>query len=253
MQIHTIPVLKDNYTYLIVDEVTSKAVVVDPAEAAPVLDLVSHLDVQLTHIMLTHHHWDHVGGVPALLAHSPELYVMAGREEAPRIAGVTDVVIDGDIVRIGFLEGRTMCVPCHTRGHVAFVFEDALFCGDTLFIGGCGRFFEGDAGQMHEALNVRFASLAPDTRVFCAHEYTVSNLTFALHVEPENVAAQAKMAWATERRSTAQPTVPSTLAQERTYNPFMRVDEPAVQRFSGSDDAVEVMRVLRQAKDGFRG
>merc|ERR1712087_82962 len=151
-----------------------------------------------------------------------------------------------------------MFTPCHTSGHICYFVtgpsgeEPAVFTGDTLFIGGCGKFFEGTGKEMHAALIEKLSSLPTETKVYCGHEYTVNNLKFAEHVEPDSEAVKSKMAWAKTQRSKEQPTVPSTIAEEMQYNPFMRVRESAVQSHAGMKDPVEVMGFLRKEKDNFR-
>lgn len=255
MRVKLIPVLSDNYSYLIVDETSGKAAVVDPSEADPVLAAVDAAEVELVKVLCTHYHWDHVGGIDGLRERHPDLEVVAGEVDGGRISGCDVRLADGETVGVGRLQGRVLFVPCHTRGHVAYFFGtdsgNALFCGDTLFVGGCGRFFEGTAQQMHRALNEVFAALPTDTAVYCGHEYTVSNFQFALSVDPDNQALKDKMRWAKAQRRHDRPTVPSTLGEERTYNPFMRVDQPALQQAVGATDPVEVMARLRERKNRF--
>jgi hydroxyacylglutathione hydrolase len=255
MRVQLIPVLSDNYSYLIVDDESGRAAVVDPSEAGPVLAAVEAAEVQLEKVLCTHYHWDHVGGIDGLRERHPDLQVVAGEIDGERISSCDVRLADGETVRVGRLEGRVLFVPCHTRGHVAYFFEadseNALFCGDMLFVGGCGRFFEGTAQQMHRALNEVFAALPTDTAVYCGHEYTVSNFQFALSVDADNRALQDKMRWAKAQRRDDRPTVPSTLGEERTYNPFMRVDQPALQQAVGATDPVEVMARLRERKNRF--
>jgi hydroxyacylglutathione hydrolase len=184
-----------------------------------------------------------------------------------RLPGFTDGLEEGDRVAIGGLEAEVLFIPAHTSGHIAYVFDDAVFCGDTLFVAGCGRLFEGTAEMMYEALNVKLSRLADDVRVFCGHEYTRSNLDFALHVEPANRALQEQRAWVDERRSKAAPdwhdatdaemTVPSTLREERATNPFMRVDSAEIQESVRKQygecpsDPAQILGRLRAMKDGF--
>ncbi len=249
MKIKQIPIYADNYGYLIIDEAQGVAAAVDPADADPVLAAISEEGVRLTHVLCTHHHWDHVGGNEVIQKAVPDVIIVGGSVDADRIPGCTVRVEHGGDVKIGSLVGKVLEVPCHTSGHVAYLFGDALFCGDTLFVGGCGRFFEGDAAQMHHALNEVFAKLPGETLVYCGHEYTVSNLEFALDVEPNNPAVLEKIEWARTRRAKGLPTVPSTIAEELTYNPFMRVDQPDVVEAVSASDPVDVMARLRQRKN----
>lgn len=253
MRIELIPILRDNYAYLVVDDEAGVAAVVDPAQPEPVRAALERAGVRPTHLLCTHHHWDHAGGNEQMVRWYPDLEVVGSVGDADRIPAITRRVDDGDVIRVGGIDVRVLFVPCHTRGHVAYLAGDALFCGDTLFVAGCGRFFEGDAAQMHRALGSVLGALPPETRVFCGHEYTVTNLRFALTVEPENGAARAKLAWAEARRREGAPTVPSTIGEERTYNPFMRVDSPAIRARLGTADDVSTMAALRRLKDEFRG
>lgn len=252
MRVRQIPILRDNYCHLVIDDVAGVAAAIDPAEPAPVLSALQEEGVRLTHVLCTHHHWDHTGGNLEILDAHPEVEVLGSAADAARIPGITRPVDDGDALQVGGIGGRVLFVPCHTRGHLAYLFEDALFCGDTLFVAGCGRFTEGDAAQMHRALNEVFAALPDETRVFCGHEYTVANLKFAQTVEPANDAIRRKLKWAEARRQEGRSTVPSTIGEERTYNPFMRVHVPAVAGATGESDAVRVMAALRARKDRFR-
>lgn len=252
MRIRQIPILADNYCYLLINEATKEAGAVDPAEAAVVARVLEEEGLHLRAILCTHHHWDHSGGNLELLERFPGVEVIGGAGDAEKIPGLTRSVSGGEALEVAGLGGRVLDIPCHTRGHVAYLFGDALFSGDTLFVAGCGRFFEGDAAQMHQALNLVFAALPKETRVFCGHEYTISNLAFALSVEPENEAAREKLRWAEAERAAGRSTVPSTLGEELGYNPFMRVSAPSLQQAVGASDPVEVMARLRQMKNEFR-
>jgi hydroxyacylglutathione hydrolase len=253
MRIKQIPVLQDNYSYLLIDDTTKQAALIDTADdLEQLLPAIEAEQVTLTHILNTHHHFDHSGGNEKLLALYPSLIVVGGAHDADKIFGITQRVAHGDTLQIGALKGQVIHIPCHTRGHVAYLFGDALFSGDTLFVAGCGRFFEGDAAQMHQALNVAFAKLPGNTRVHCGHEYTVSNLRFAVSVEPNNVAAKQKLSWAQAQREQGLSTIPSTLTEELSYNPFMRVSSPDIQLATSSHEPVEVMNQLRTLKNNFK-
>ena len=221
-----IPAFKDNYLWLIHDGVD--AAVVDPGDAAPILAALERLNLRLTAILLTHHHADHTGGVPALLAHAA-VPVFGPRNDG--IAAVTEPLGQGDTVSVpGIgLAVRVIDVPGHTLGHIAYVSdaEHWLFCGDTLFAGGCGRIFEGTPAQMADSLG-KLAGLPDTTQVFCAHEYTLSNLRFANAVEPSSPALQARIASDSAKREAGVPTVPSTIALEKATNPFLRYTEPEI-------------------------
>jgi hydroxyacylglutathione hydrolase len=266
MRVERIPTLNDNYSYLIVDPGTGEAAVVDAPEEDPVVRRVEALDVRVTKILSTHHHPDHSMANPALAARygAP---VFGHASDRARIPGFTDGLEEGDRVSVGGLEAEVLFIPAHTRGHIAYVFEGAVFCGDTLFAAGCGRLFEGTPAMMHEALNVKLARLPDETRVYCGHEYTRSNVEFALDVEPGNRALQETMARVKERRSKAAPdwhdavdaemTIPSTIGAEREINPFMRVHSEEIrrsveQRYGDCPaDPAEVLGRVRAMKDRF--
>jgi hydroxyacylglutathione hydrolase len=223
-----VPAFKDNYLWLIHDGVHAAAV--DPGDAGPILDALSAHKLTLTAILLTHHHADHIGGVPALLDRA-SVPVFGPHSDA--IPNVSERLGEGQrIVVPGLdLELDVLAVPGHTRDHIAYVRhtpgEHWLFCGDTLFAGGCGRLFEGTPAQMVDSLS-KLAALPDDTLVYCAHEYTLANLRFAEAVEPGNRALQLRLRDDSAKRSAGLPTVPSTIGLERGTNPFLRVEEPGV-------------------------
>ncbi len=244
LRIERIPTLNDNYTYLVICEATGDAAVIDAPEVDPVVSRVESEGARVTKLLTTHHHADHCGANPAL-AERYGVPVFGHVSDAGRIPGFTDGLEEGDAVRVGEQSARILHVPAHTSGHIAYVFDEAkaVFSGDTLFAGGCGRLFEGDAAMMFTALVEKLGVLPDDTRVFCGHEYTTSNLEFAAHVEPENEAIAKALARAREVRSHAAPdwhdatpaemTVPTMIGEEHAINPFMRagsVDELARRR-----------------------
>jgi len=253
LRIVEIPCLRDNYAYLVHLEGRRETVIIDPSEAKPVAQTISDLDLELVAILNTHHHWDHIGGNEALLAQHPDLAVYAHRSdhEKNRVPGQTHDVDEGVAFNAAGLTFDVLHIPGHTMGAVAYIVDDAVFTGDTLFVAGCGRLFEGTAAMMNDSLNGKLAKLPPDTRVFCGHEYTVNNLKFALTVEPDNSAIRNKLRWAEERRAANQATVPSTIAEELTFNPFMRVSQAAVADKYDCSDPVDVMAAVRSAKDSF--
>ena len=255
LQIEQIPCLSDNYVYLIHEPEQELTAVVDPAETAPVLAALAAHGWRLTHILNTHHHYDHVGGNLELKA-ATGCRIVGPRADRERIPGIEDDVADGDTYAFGASTAKVFDVPGHTRGHIAYWFgEDAaLFCGDTLFALGCGRLFEGTPVQMWDSLS-KLRALPGDTRVYCAHEYTQSNGRFALSVEPGNAALVARMQEVDRRRAANQPTVPSRLADELATNPFLRPDSPEIQRTVGLPGAplAEVFGATRARKDTFRG
>ncbi|MDP2315125.1 MAG: hydroxyacylglutathione hydrolase [Pseudomonadota bacterium] len=249
MNVRTVPCLTDNYAYLLVQD--GHAVVVDPSEAAPVLAALDGL--VLDAIWCTHHHWDHVGGIPALLAHRAVPVVGSRYDlEHGRIDGQTAGVGAGDTVRFGSHVARVHTIPGHTLGAIAFEIDGGLYPGDTLFVGGCGRVFEGTMAQMRGSL-ATLRALDPALRVWCGHEYTVKNLEFAesLAPEPEVVERLADMRAV---RARGEPTVGRPLAAELATNPFVRWDAPPVAAAAarlGADpaDPDAVFAALREAKD----
>ncbi len=255
MKVLPIPQLMDNYAYLVIDDATHQAGIVDCAEAEPVLQAVEREQVKLTAVLPTHHHYDHVGGNRDLLAAQPQLAVYGVDE---RIPGLTQRVADGDGVQLGSLTARVIFIPAHTTGHIAYYFprEKAVFTGDTLFAGGCGRLFEGDAAMMIRSLS-KLSVLPDDTSVYFGHEYTEKNLRFALTLEPDNAALQEKYAWAVAQRRAGRPTTPTSIATEKATNPFLRWDSPELRqtlktRFPSLPmDDVSVFAKVRALKDEF--
>ena len=259
MRIHRIPVLSDNYIFLLHDDSTGNAVVVDPAIASPVLNWLDQRGATLVGIWNTHHHSDHVGGNRTLLKHFPTAQVIAGRydQRQQRIPGQTTVVTEGNTLTFA---GRTVQVldcPGHTLGHIAYYFpvdssnhSSHLFCGDTLFAGGCGRLFEGTPQQMMHSL-AKLRDLPAQTQVWCAHEYTLSNLKFALTVEPHHQDLNDRFAVVKTMRQHDQPTIPTTIATEAASNPFLRWDDENLQQAVQCDRPLELFTKIRQLKDRF--
>jgi hydroxyacylglutathione hydrolase len=231
MRVVPVPQLMDNYAYLVIDESTRKAAVVDCAEAEPVLAATARESADLTAIWPTHHHFDHVGGNQDLLAKRPRLEVIGYRGQARRIPGCTREVGDGDVIRLGTLEARILFIPAHTTGHIAYYLpaEGSVFTGDTLFAGGCGRLFEGDAAMMLASLS-KLVTLPDETRVYFGHEYTENNLRFAATLEPDNAELQKKRAWVAEQRRKQLPTTPTSIASEKATNPFLRWHSPELRQ-----------------------
>jgi hydroxyacylglutathione hydrolase len=253
LDIRQIPVLNDNYVYLVRESVSGGVAVVDPAVSADVLAEAQKLGWGITHILNTHHHGDHVGGNMEIKAATGCTIVGPGTDTA-RIPGLDVGVNDGDTFMFGAEAAKVFFVPGHTRGHIAYWFKgsDALFCGDTMFSIGCGRLFEGTPAQMWNSLS-RLRDLPPQTRVYCAHEYTASNVRFAVTVEPDNKALRDYEAEVKEKRARNMPTVPSTLQLERAANPFLRADQPELQAAIGmtGQSPVDVFAEVRHRKDVF--
>lgn len=251
MHIEALPMLADNYAWLLTGD-DGACAVVDPAEAEPVLERVRAEGLRLRWILATHHHWDHTGGIEALAAACPGIEVMASAEDGAKISGATRVVEDGERIAVAGSEASCLHVPGHTLGAVAFHFEadDALFTGDTMFLSGCGRLFEGTAEQMHASLE-QLAALPESTRVYCGHEYTQKNLEFALSVDPDNRAVQQRLAAVSDKRERGERTVPATLAEELATSPFLRVGEPVLAALVESTDPAAVFAELRRRRDQF--
>jgi len=233
LRIERITALGDNYNYLLICEATGEAAIVDPAEVDPVVDRIESCGVRLTKILNTHHHYDHTGGNEGL-AKRYDVPVYAHASDAERIPGFSHPLEEGDVVHVGERAARVLFIPSHTLGHIAYVFDEdkALFSGDMLFAAGCGRMFEGNAQMMYEALCEKLSALPDDMRVYCGHEYTQSNLEFAVTVEPDNTAIAEKLKAVREIRARkasdwhdatpGEMTVPSTIGEEKATNPFVR-------------------------------
>ncbi|WP_346293919.1 hydroxyacylglutathione hydrolase [Sphaerothrix gracilis] len=257
MQIYRLDALSDNYIFLLYAPQLGQAAVVDPAEAAPVFNQLAELNATLTTIFNTHHHSDHVGGNRQLLAEYSDATVYGGAADRGRIPGQQFFLEEGDRVEFAGREAEVFFVPGHTRGHIAYYFPPAageewgeLFCGDTLFAGGCGRLFEGTPAQMVESLG-KLRSLPDTTRVWCAHEYTLKNLQFALTVDGQNQDLQQRFQQVKAARRQQQSTIPSNLKLEKQTNPFLRWDQPALQQAVGIEDPVRTFARLRGKKDQF--
>jgi hydroxyacylglutathione hydrolase len=253
LAIELVPLLKDNYAYLLHDRGGGVTAVVDPSEADPVLAVAKARGWRLTHVLNTHHHWDHSGG-NLRLKELTNCTVVGPKPDEARIPGIDIAVDEGDRFALGSSVAEVMFIPGHTRGHIAFWFGDAqaVFCGDTLFALGCGRMFEGTAPQMWNSLD-KLRQLPPETKVYCGHEYTQANARFALTIEPKNIALVTRAQRVNAARAQGRATVPSTMAEERATNPFLRADEPDVAAAVGltGADPVSVFAEVRRRKDNF--
>ncbi|XP_052900345.1 hydroxyacylglutathione hydrolase, mitochondrial isoform X2 [Anopheles moucheti] len=260
MTVTKIPALKDNFMYLVMCNATRQAAVVDPVEPDRVLEVVQQQNCKLNKLLTTHHHWDHAGGNDGLYQRFQqntdwgELSVYGGDDD--RITRLTHPVKQDDTFEIGNLRVRCLSTPCHTKSHICYFVEGeqerAVFTGDTLFLAGCGRFFEGTPIQMYEALIGKLSQLPDDTKVYCGHEYALQNLRFAHTIEPDNEDIREIL----ERAQAAdlegrQALVPSTIGLEKRINVFMRVREPFYTTMFSTNHPVKVMEQLRSAKDKF--
>ncbi|PHS75944.1 hydroxyacylglutathione hydrolase [Porticoccus sp.] len=251
--VHRLPAFSDNYLWLFHQPGSRLAFVVDPGAAEPVLQALTSLDLDLSGILITHHHPDHVGGIDSLLHHTAvPVY------GPPDIRQTTHSLVDGDQLTLDGTHFKILGVPGHTLDHIAFFEAETplVFCGDTLFAGGCGRLFEGSPEQMWRSLS-RLAALPPATKIYCAHEYTKANLLFAKAVEPENPAVQERLKQVIQLRNRAQATVPSSLAEELATNPFLRVTQGSVRQAASArglpsgGTAEDVFAIIRHWKDQF--
>jgi hydroxyacylglutathione hydrolase len=234
-----VPCLRDNYAYLVHAEGEAACVVVDPSEAAPVAAALAREGLTPKAALATHHHLDHVGGIAGISAQFGPIEI-------------TRLIDDGERLAIAGLAIDALAVPGHTMGAIAFTIGDAVFTGDTLFVGGCGRLFEGTAAELHASLNERLGQLPPATRVYCGHEYTAANARFALHLDPACEPAARLLERARAAASRGEPTVPSTIADELAHNPFLRPLAPAYIARFGEHDPVRAFAALRAAKDAYR-
>jgi len=258
ISVKIVPVLSDNYMYLVIDNQTKDAAIVDPMDTTHVENAVKEHGVQLKYILTTHHHYDHCGLNESLVKRIatlkwPAVKVYGGDD---RIPALTDKIGDGDTISLGAHTIKCIFTPCHTTGHICYYIETAggdkaVFTGDTLFSAGCGRFFEGNATQMHHALIEKLSKLPDDTKVYCGHEYTLANLGFCSRVEPDNLDIKNKIESAKNKRESDLPTIPSTIGEEKLINVFMRVHVPAVQKHTKTSDEISTMQALRNEKNNF--
>jgi len=250
--VHQIPVLSDNYIYIVQDCHSDSVIVVDPALAEPVQNCCKSLNITPTHILNTHHHWDHTDGNEELIKHY-DCQVLGNQADASRIPRLTLGINTDELLHIGSLNIQVLDLVGHTLGHIGFVIDDALFCGDTLFGAGCGRLFEGSYEQMWASLQL-IADLDKSTKVYCAHEYTMTNLQFAHEIDADNDVLNQRLADDSEKRRLLQPTIPSTIGIELTTNPFLRpLDSFFCKYFiiqTGQQyDAFQIFKAIRERRN----
>lgn len=255
LDVHAIAAFNDNYIWLIKAQHSHQVIIVDPGDAAPVLDYLSTHALQPVAIFITHHHHDHIGGVEMLLQHYPVLPVYGPATE--NIGCITHAVKGDSLMTVaGFPVFEILETPGHTAGHICYYTEKQLFCGDTLFAAGCGRVFDGSVEQLYASLQ-QLKSLPEETLIYCAHEYTEANLKFAIAVEPDNAALQQRIEKVEAIRAADIPSVPSRLAEELATNPFLRTDQAAIKKAAETflsrpvDNALDTFTAIRQWKDQF--
>jgi len=252
-EIIVVPALSDNYVYIARDTETDTTMVVDPGEAGPVLKALDNYGWSLTHILNTHHHGDHIGGNEKLIS-KYNAKLIGPASENDRIPQMDQTVVDGDLIDIGGHKGLVLETPGHTRGHISvwFAESDALFCGDTLFALGCGRVFEGTMEEMWTSL-LKLRSLNQTAKIYCGHEYTLSNAKFALSIDSENNKLKNRVKDFETMRSEGIPTIPSVLIDELETNPFLRADDPILATAMGmaGADPVSIFAEIRRQKDNF--
>ena len=251
LEVELLPVLSDSYVYLLHEPGSGTSGVVDPAEAAPVRKALERQKRRLDWILITHHHADHTGGLLEPKA-ATGARAAGPRADRDRIEGLDVLLGEGEELAFGNLTARVLETPGHTRGHISYWFPEgeALFCGDTLFVLGCGRLFEGDAPTMWRSLG-KLLRLPDTTRVYCGHEYTLSNARFALSIDPDNPALRTVAAEIEAARRRGEPTIPSTIGREKATNPFLRAADPGIRRRLGLEQAgdAEVFGEIRRRKD----
>ena len=251
LEIYQFPCLSDNYGYLVHDSANNLTATIDTPEVAPINAALAAKGWSLTHIMNTHHHYDHAGG-NIELKEQWGCTIVGSKSDAKRIPGIDVEVADGGTYDFGGHTAKVFDVSGHTQGHIAFYFEqDAiLFSGDALFALGCGRLFEGTPAQMWESLQ-KLLVLPDDTTVYCAHEYTAANAKFALHADPDNAELALYAARIEEKRARGEPTVPTLLSRELATNPFLRADDADLRDRWGGSSPADTFAALRAAKDSF--
>jgi hydroxyacylglutathione hydrolase len=258
MKVELVQCLLDNYSYLLIEPTGTGTCIVDPSDSAPIIARIDSLGLKPLAVLFTHHHEDHVGGLERIVKRYPHIPVLghpAGRKHVP---AQTEAVRHGEVVRVGAISLQALHVPGHTLDAVTWMVEGNAFTGDTMFVAGCGKLFEGTAAMMYASLNEVIGGLDGSTRIFCGHEYTTANLRFSFRVDPNNLAVQKKLEEVLVTRFAGKPTVPSNLWEERETNPFLRCGEPGIletmRRESElrSFDPLSVFTWLRERRDRFR-
>nr|WP_297347503.1 hydroxyacylglutathione hydrolase [uncultured Glaciecola sp.] len=252
--IFAIPAFSDNYIWCVHD--TKHAVVVDPGDAKPVIKTLKEKQLTLTSILITHHHHDHTGGIEELVSAYPGVKVYGPKN--PLIEGIDLRLSEGESLSLSNpeLDLNVLETPGHTMDHIVFYNNELMFCGDTLFSAGCGRMFEGTPEVFYHSLQ-KLTHLPEQTKVYCTHEYTLANLAFAMHVDPENTALQDYQSWANKQRASDQITLPSSIAEQKKINPFLRCTNKSIKQNIenimnlSADSEVDVFAALRSCKDNF--
>lgn len=253
MRVVVVPVLNDNYAYLIIDDASKKCAAVDPAEAALVLLKAEEEGVQIESVLTTHHHMDHAGGNAEMKRKLPDVNVYGGRLD--NVSSCTHPLDHGNTLKIGSIDVEALHTPGHTKGSISFYCthngDGAVFTGDTMFVGGCGRIFECTPADLYNSLSEVLGKLPETTQVYVGHEYTVKNLNFAVSVDRENEKLQQMLEWAKDQKINRKFTVPSTLQNEWLINPFLRSGDDSLRSVCPGCSPVEVFTRLRRQKDSF--
>lgn len=248
LHVKQIPLLEDNYSYLLQDKTKGINAIVDPADDIPVLEYLEERNIPLHYILNTHHHFDHTGS-NLIIKKETKCKIIGAKEDKGRIPGIDEVVEEGNSVFVGENEGKVLFVPGHTKGHIAYWFPEskALFCGDTLFSLGCGYLFEGTPQQMWNSLE-KIKKLPKETKIYCAHEYTLKNAVFAKDIDPDNIDLKNYVKKCEDLIKQGKPTVPSLLEEELNANPFLRVDKESIQKKLGLEGA-ELWEVFAKVRE----